>query len=159
MGVPGAQIRAFRSQLRYLERIVGGHSKRCCSQVSQAQCHVLLQVDDLRECTLKDLAATLDLDTSTISRTVDRLVKMGLLIRTENPADRRYNILSTTRKGGDLCKTIHADADKYFGQVLENIPRGKRNSVIDSFQLIVKSLIQVERNTENTSACCDCKAG
>jgi len=157
MGVPGAQIRAFRSHLRHLERIVSEHSKRCCSQVSQAQCHVLLQIDELGECTAKDLATALNLDTSTISRTVDGLFKLELVIRTENPRDRRYNILSTTRKGSNLCKTIHADADKYFGQVLDNIPPGKRNSIMESFQLIVSSLIHVEKQSNETSTRCDRK--
>lgn len=155
MGIPRAQIRDFRSHLRHLERIVSEHSRRCCSEVSQAQCNVLLQVNDVGECMAKELTVALNLDTSTISRTVDGLVKMKLLMRTENPADRRSNIISVTGKGKCLCDDINSDADKYFGEVLGSIPAGKLDSVLSGFEIIVRSLIETEQNDKKrTSSCC-----
>jgi DNA-binding MarR family transcriptional regulator len=149
-------VRSFRSHLRRLERVVSAHSKRCCSQVSQAQCHVLLQIEAGGHSTTKGLAKVLNLDASTISRTVDSLVRKQFVARTENPEDRRSILLCVTQNGRKLCRNINTDADKYFGGVIDNISSKMRRSVLRSFEELVKSLVEIEERRKGSSSCCNC---
>ncbi len=72
-----ALIRTFRTESRRLERIIGNYLQRdtCCHGVSVAQCHTLLAVEQLGKPSLGALVALLELDKSTVSRTVENLCK------------------------------------------------------------------------------------
>lgn len=112
-----AAIAAFRRQLRVLEREVVRQLEAdtgCCG-VTLAQCHTLLELAT-SELSLTGLAAALDLDTSTLSRTVDGLVRAGLVERAEDASDRRSLRLTLTPAGrakvaftDDLCNRYYAD--------------------------------------------------
>lgn len=57
------------------------------------------------------LAARLGLSAATAGRTVDQLVKAGLVERTEDPADRRVKLVSITTAGREIAEQ-HFDAHK-----------------------------------------------
>ena len=74
-----SQIRHFRSILRRLERITNTQLRNCCAGVTLAQCLVLLEIDECGQLTMSRLATGLRLDNSTLSRTIDGLVRRGLV--------------------------------------------------------------------------------
>lgn len=152
-------IRKFRSVLRQLERTVELQNKSCCPQVTSAQCHVLLQIDEDKETTVSDLAGTLHLDASTVSRTVDGLVRAKLVKRAENPADRRSIVLHTTDKGRKLCNDINSEADAFFAKKINRIPAKEWPAVLKSFETLVRALSDPKHERRQSSACCDCGKG
>jgi len=154
MAIYQKDIQKFRSLLRQFERIVNTHSKNCCLNVSMAQCHVLLQINIDNNSTTNELSKKLNLDTSTISRTVDNLVKSNLVLRSENPNDRRSLNLNLTSDGIKLCNAINKDADDLYAKVLRNIEEKKQKSVINNFELLVKALIENVEYKEKNSDCC-----
>ncbi len=83
------KIREFRKALRQLERLIDSQQKFCCNGVTLAQCHALLEVEELGQATTGQLADSLNLDKSTLSRTIDGLVNLRLLERLSDPKDRR----------------------------------------------------------------------
>ncbi|CAD7846838.1 MAG: hypothetical protein [Olavius algarvensis Delta 4 endosymbiont] len=138
-----ADVRDFRRDLRKFERLVGSQQKgnTCCSGVTLAQCHTILEMEHLGKTTSGELAHSLGLDKSTLSRTVDGLVNIGLVSRVPHPADRRYTWLLLTDQGRSTCDEINRLNDLYYSQVFEAIPKGERPGVLLAFGLLVDAMI------------------
>jgi DNA-binding MarR family transcriptional regulator len=112
-------VDAFRHDLRALEREVARQleAETACCGVTLSQCHALLELK--RGATsLSGLASALDLDLSTLSRTVDVLVRAGLVERSVDPTDRRAVCLVLTDAGRAKVATIDAGANDYYATLL-----------------------------------------
>lgn len=142
------KIRQFRRTLRKLERLIDSQQKFCCIGASLSQCHVLLEVEELGQATTGQLADSLNLDKSTLSRTIDGLVNLGLLKRLANPQDRRTIPLMLTEQGSAICKVINNSSDTFYAQVLERIPLDLRQQVIENFERLVLAFIEQDRYSE-----------
>ncbi len=127
----------FRSQLRVLEREIAGQREadtRCCG-VTLAQCHALLELENT-ELSLTHLSAVLDLDISTLSRTVDGLVRAGLVVRAEDPADRRLLRLRLTPAGRGKVDRINEECNRYYAELLAGMNDRDRRCVLRSVGLL-----------------------
>ena len=135
-------IRAFRKELRALEHQVElaftDHTD-CCS-VSPAQCHLLLAVDEVDEASVGELASSLELDASTLSRTVDGLVKSEFLVRREDPANRRRQLVCLTVRGREKVDLTNDTFDRYYEGLLDTLPAEEANILLKAIPLLVKSM-------------------
>lgn len=114
-------LRAFRRDLRRIERCIEYDLKNqttCCG-VSTAQCHALLEMEQLGPTSLAALSEVLALDPSTVSRTVDGLYKAGLAGRSQDPRSRRRVLLTLTAAGrrkaaaiNNACDTVYTSATR-----------------------------------------------
>ncbi len=147
------KIRHFRKILRSFERLTSIQLKSCCSGVSLAQCHVLLEIEELGEATTGQLAQRLGLDKSTLSRTIEGLVSIGLLERLMNPSDRRFTPLALTNQGKAICDAINREADDYYGRVFKSIPQGKHEALNRDLSLLVQALSAAEESRGADSKC------
>ncbi|CAM5406855.1 MarR family winged helix-turn-helix transcriptional regulator [Leifsonia shinshuensis] len=64
-----------------------------------------------------DLARAAQVEAQTMSRTVDRLEREGLVIRTPDPADRRRHIVSITERGHAAFEAVRGLEDEVFPTV------------------------------------------
>jgi len=137
-----ADLRRFRKLLREFERLLPhSYEGACgCTGVSVAQCHVLLGIEEMESASVTALAAELELDRSTVSRTVDSLVARGLVARKENPEDRRSARLVLTPAGHTAVRAIHRENDAYFRKVFMAIPEDRRLEVVEGFELLLAAL-------------------
>ncbi len=147
-------IRDFRANLRVLEREVelSMTSEAGCCGVTFAQCHLLLEVERRGRTSVTELAAALELDKSTLSRTVDGACRAGLIDRTVDPTSRRQQVLSLTRMGKKLAATINSQCDASYTRLFDFIPTGKRTMVVQSVALLAEAMRLKRRNPE--AACC-----
>lgn len=132
------ELRTFRRHLREIERYIAGTLKdqtSCCG-VTMAQCHVLLEFDGREVLTNAGLARDLRLDASTLSRTVDGLVKAGLIGRAENPQNRRSSQLTLTGKGRETLEIINESCDRYYSGFFDVIPEEKHAALVESIELL-----------------------
>lgn len=155
------QIREFRKILRRFERITSNQLKDtgCCGGLSQAQCHILLEIQERGTTTIVDLAREVKLDKSTLSRTVDSLVNGGYVERTPLPSDRRYFQISASEKGKEKASSINLDADDFYYKVFDNIPEWKHKDIIESLTLLTLAFSAEEKKKnedeyENTDESC-----
>jgi DNA-binding MarR family transcriptional regulator len=154
------RIRLLREKLRQVEREVNDpfRSDGGCCGLSLAQCHTLLEVGNAGQVSLVDLASILSLDTSTLSRTIQGLVMLGLVNRTTSDKDRRYVSISLTEAGREVYDKIEATFNDYFAQVIELIPAEKREAAIDGVAAFADAL----RSRNHAPSCCaggDCVSG
>jgi DNA-binding MarR family transcriptional regulator len=146
------RIKLLREKLRQLEREISSPFKPetgCCG-LTLAQCHTLLEVGQGQEVSLVELSASLSLDVSTLSRTIQGLVTLGLVNRLVNEKDRRCVAISLSEQGRRLFTEIETTFNDYFGRVLELIPGEKREAVIDGIGLFSDAV----RQYNESSGCC-----
>jgi DNA-binding MarR family transcriptional regulator len=132
---------AFRRQLRVLEREVARQLETdtdCCG-VTLAQCHALLELAP-SELSLSGLAAALDLDTSTLSRTVDGLVRAGLVVRAEDASDRRSLRLTLTEAGRAKVAFIDDICNRYYDDLLAGLSERDRRCVTRAVGLLAERM-------------------
>jgi DNA-binding MarR family transcriptional regulator len=141
-------IRSFRKGLRELEREVAlalSDQTECCG-VTPAQCHLLLAVEEAGETSSGELAAELELDASTLSRAVDGLVKADLLVRAEDPGNRRRQIVSLSAEGKAKVKSINALCDRYYEGLLGSLPAKESKAIVSALPAFVKALREWRRS-------------
>ena len=150
-------IRQFRHQLRRLERRLDNALQTgtdCCG-VTLVQCHTLLEIRDNGSLNLNDLAERMELDKSTVSRTVDTLVQDELVDRNPNPANRRAVILGLTPAGNERADRIHQVCDGYFMDILKHIPESEAETVLKGLTILADALeVSIGNGT-----CCALPAG
>jgi len=146
------EIRAFRRDLRAFSRILGHQVEVCCSGVTPAQCHALLELADSGPVPNGDLAALLQVDASTLSRTVHQLVVKGLVLREAHPSDRRATLLQLSDRGEKVVAAIHGSADALYRGILEEIPASRRKEVLRRFAQLVQ-LFQSWQGQANGECC------
>ena len=147
-------IRDFRGNLRVLEREVelSMTSDAGCCGVTFAQCHLLLEVERRGRTSVTELAAALELDKSTLSRTVDAACRAGLIDRSVDPSSRRQQVLSLTGAGKETAATINSQCDASYRRLFDFIPPEKRTMVVQSVALLSEAMRLKRRNPE--AACC-----
>ena len=135
-------IEQFRAKLREIERAVWQQTKSeaiCCG-VTMPQCHAILEIGKAGELNLKDLAARLGLDNSTLSRTVESLVQDGLADRTPSKNDRRATVIRLNEKGCAALDRINSTWNQICRDMFRNIPREKHEQLIESVSIVAELL-------------------
>ena len=145
-------VRDFRKSLRLLERQIERNlsSQTDCCGVTVAQCHLILELD-LSESEgrsggkgggigIGECARALDLDASTLSRTVESLVKAGLASRETDTNNRRRQIVALTGSGRARAADIHRLCDSYYGRILASLPEAERRIVVDGIAVLAAAL-------------------
>jgi DNA-binding MarR family transcriptional regulator len=150
-----SSVRAFRADLRQLEREVERSlaAETGCCGVTSAQCHLLLEVESRGQTGITVLAGVLELDKSTLSRTVDGMCRGGLLNRVTDPANRRRQLISLTEEGARKAASINRLCDASYGRLLEAIPEERRAMVMESVSLLAKAMRKLRK--EPDGSCCE----
>jgi DNA-binding MarR family transcriptional regulator len=135
-------IEQFRAKLREIERTVWMQTKSealCCG-VTMPQCHAILEIGKAGKLNLKDLAARLGLDNSTLSRTVESLVQDGLADRTPSKEDRRATIIRLNEKGLAALNRINSTWNRICRDMFRGIPRERHEHLIESVSIVAELL-------------------
>ncbi len=96
---------------------------------------------------VNELAETLRLDKSTISRSVDNLVNTGLVQSEADPEDRRYVVLKLNEQGVLVFDDLEDRMERYFTEIVNYLPSEKREQVLESLTLLADAL--------KSPKCCD----
>ncbi|HEX2947607.1 MAG TPA: MarR family transcriptional regulator [Clostridia bacterium] len=132
----------LRESIRMLERKLGllNDSEMCCCKVTMAQCHAIVEIGRAGSISLAELAGLLNLDNSTMSRTVNNLVNSGHVMRELDPGDRRYVTIALTDSGKAVFDEIESGMDNKFAMILDRIPEDKKSQVLESLELLNEAL-------------------
>lgn len=141
-------IKKFREILRRFEREIFVQSSDCCSGVTLAQCHTLMEIESKNKESVTELSKTLGLDKSTISRTIDGLVNIGFVDRSIPSENRRMSTLSLTEAGKNICSSINFNNDKYYNEVLAVLTKSEQEEILRLFEKITNEMIRLR------SSCC-----
>lgn len=135
----------LRELVRALERKLGVLEDNipCCG-MSLAQCHAMVEIGRAGSISLIDLSKLLNLDNSTMSRTVNNLVNNQMAERELDPNDRRYVTIKLTAEGKEASGSIEAKMEGYFSKILSEIPSDKQGQVLESLNLLLNAISETD---------------
>lgn len=145
-------VKRFRELLRRFERVLFmQNNESCCNGVTLAQCHTLLEIESKGKESLTELSKTLGLDKSTISRTVDGLVNVGLVNRTIPAENRRMATIQLTEAGKNICCAINDTNNKYFEDTLSILTDPEKTELVRLLDKVINQMIQLRAGSDG---CC-----
>ncbi len=118
---------------------------RYCSDqigIPAAQAYTLLAVPNGEPVTMNALSEKMGLAHSTMTHTVDLLVKKKLVERKSDPEDRRVVRIRVTAQGADMQARLEKALQDFFEQVAGNLPAGERQIVINSLRQMNAAILQ-----------------
>lgn len=132
----------LRELIRILVRNLGILEKEdtnCCG-ITISQCHAIVEIGRAEGISLNELAKILIVDKSTMSRTINNLVKNGLVIREMHLEDRRYVTIKLTDEGMKAFKNVECGMQEYYKNIFRAIPEEKRKQVLESLKLLTEAV-------------------
>ena len=90
---------------------------------------LLVRVSEQGPLRLSDLAGTVELDLSTISRQIRDLVASGLIARTPDPADGRAAFLSLTEEGVAVLEAVSESRRQVLAEAVADWTDEERNAM------------------------------
>jgi DNA-binding MarR family transcriptional regulator len=151
------ELRSFRRGLRALERRVEQalEDQTSCCGVSAAQCHLILEMAEAGAGSIGFFAERLELDISTLSRTVESLVQAGLALRAADPGDRRRQLVALSADGAERAKAINQSCDAYYAALLASLPARLREAALEVVPLLANAMGAYGQASERIgSGCC-----
>ena len=105
---------------RQIGRILGQHAAGVwiSSGLSVTQLKSLFLIAEKGSTNFRGLAETLGVTPSNVTRIIERLVEQGLVSRTENPEDRREQVLQATDKGRSRLNSLKETGMKHMTRIL-----------------------------------------
>ena len=142
------QAATLRELLRTLIRKLGvlERSEAGCCDMTLSQCNALIEVGRAGVLSVNQLSDRLNLDKSTASRVSDKLVLDGLLLRQEDPNDRRYVVLKLTERGSQTYANLENRMTAYFEEVIAGVDPAERAAMLRGLQTLAAAL--------NSNQCC-----
>lgn len=106
--------------------------------LSRPQIHALLHIFHAGECQVSEIAALSQATPAAASQLVERLVRQGLVQRTEDPRNRRIKRLHLTAKG---LKLIHQGvrSNRFLADLMTALPAQQRQVVHDAFAYLAEA--------------------
>lgn len=128
------KVKLLRQKLEQLEPVMSWRMKEevvCCG-ITIAQRQVLTELSHASEMCLAQLANKLGLDSSTLSRTTNRMVEAELVDRVINACDRRYVSLVLTDKGKKVLSEMDYKCNDNCSEAMTNAIRSVDTAGIKS---------------------------
>ena len=146
------KIRLLREKLRILERESMGalDQEQACCGLTLSQCHTVMEIGTKGGMSLVDLASALGLDASTLSRTIQGLVLIGLVVREATEKDRRYVVISLSEQGRKVYEEIDGVYNAFLGAVFDRLPADRQDRILEDIGLFADAVLA----TNIASGCC-----
>jgi len=134
-------IESFRVELRLFERAIERINQSNCSLgINIPQCHTIMEIGLAKSLSMNELAEKMNLDKSTVSRQIEKLVQEDLVERITAAEDRRRVHLSLSSKGKTIYTTMNKAMNKQFETAFEKIPTKELTIFFKVFQQISRAL-------------------
>jgi MarR family transcriptional regulator, organic hydroperoxide resistance regulator len=111
-----------------------------------SQCNTLLEISKAGSLTMNELSDKMNLNTSTMTRILDNLVRDKYISRDRDEADRRIVVVSLTENGKEVAIKLSNSVNQYYKKIIENIPEGQVDSVLNSVNVLQKAFEKANPN-------------
>jgi DNA-binding MarR family transcriptional regulator len=109
-------------------------------EVTMSQAKILRLLETEGELHMSDLVRRLGISLSTLSGHLDRLVEQDLVIRRDDPADRRQVLVSPTPAAFELFERFHELNLAQLRRLLDLMTRDERLDVVRAFDHINRAI-------------------
>lgn len=135
------EVDIVRRSTREIVRGLGLFSRKAFdSSHTLEQVHVLSEIDKDPKITASRLSFLLNLDRSTISRLIKKLVEEELLVELGTGKDKRVKLFRLTKAGKALVEDARARSKVQIREILEFLGPEERDAVICGLELYAKAV-------------------
>jgi len=117
--------------------------------LSMTQMIALRQVYHRRKeggCSISNISENLGVTNAAISQSLDKLVQMGLVMRTENPNDRRSKQISLTKRGEQILIESMRYQQAWQKELIETLTSGEADELAQALMLLAEKLPEIEHS-------------
>jgi DNA-binding MarR family transcriptional regulator len=104
--------------------------------LSMPQFSILMQLYHKGASGMSELSERFGISPAAASQLVDKLVQADLLLRTENPNDRRAKQVALTARGKQLIEQGIAERYRWMEKLDENLSLEERNKVAEALKIL-----------------------
>lgn len=115
---------------------------------TSSQCYSLIEILKAGSLTMNELSEKMKLDSSTMTRVIDKLVRDELIKRERDKEDRRIVLVILTDKGREAADILNSSVNQYYKKIISNIPEGKVDEVLNAVNILLKAF-----ETANPNCC------
>lgn len=113
--------RIGRTQRRLGRTLALRHSPLFTANLTMRQLHVVMLLSCSPSTSGRQLARQLDVSLGTVTGLVDRLVRLGLADRHEDPFDRRVRRIQLTASGRELVDRLDTAGPAQYQEIMERL--------------------------------------
>jgi DNA-binding MarR family transcriptional regulator len=124
------EVDAVMSAARVLVGVIAASVAEVDDAVTPPQLRVLVLTASRGPWNIAALAEALQVHPSNATRTVDRLVQAGLMLRRDSPVDRRNVELTLSRRGQALVGSVMEHRRQALDRVLRAMPPESRRDLV-----------------------------
>jgi DNA-binding MarR family transcriptional regulator len=125
--------RSMRNFLRYARE----------TGLSMSQFGVLFHLSRMRSSGVTDLGDHLGVTSAAVSQMLERLVKQGLILRSEDPHDRRVKQIVLTDKGRQILEAGTAARQDWLVELADSLSASEKEQIGASLNLLVVKASQL----------------
>lgn len=111
-----------------------------------SQCNVLLELKKAESLTMSELSEKMNLNTSTMTRVLDNMVRDGYILRERNEKDRRVVTVRLSETGKEMAEKLGDSVTDYYRKIIEGIPEGQLEQVLQSVSLLQRAFEKANPN-------------
>jgi DNA-binding MarR family transcriptional regulator len=115
---------------------------------TSSQCYSLIEILKAESLTMNELSDKMNLDTSTMTRVIDKLVRDNLIKRERAEDDKRVVVVTLTEQGKEAALKLYSSVNEYYRRIISSIPDGKVEEVLSSVSVLLKAF-----GTANPNCC------
>lgn len=112
--------------------------------LSMPQFSLLMQLHHKGACGMSEVSGRFEITPAAASQLVDKLVQNGLIIREEDPNDRRAKLLNLTDKGRELIEQGIEERYRWVDQLAEMLSAEEKARVSEALTLLTTAAQEFE---------------
>jgi DNA-binding MarR family transcriptional regulator len=112
--------------------------------LSMPQFSLLMQLHHKGACGMSEVSGRFEITPAAASQLVDKLVQGGLIIREEDPSDRRAKLLNLTDKGRELMEQGIEERYRWVDQLAEKLSDEEKTRVSEALTLLTAAAREFE---------------
>ena len=129
----------------FMHRSMSGWSRYIkASGLSMSQFFILMHLRHHNQCGISDISERMETTSAAASQLVDKLVQSGLLVRVEDPNDRRAKQVSLSPKGEKLIEQGIEERYRWMEQLAENLDDEERQKVTEALDVLNAAVTKLE---------------
>ncbi len=111
-----------------------------------SQCYTLLELKKTSGLTMNELSEKMNLNTSTMTRIINNLVRDGYVQRSREEGDRRIVLVGLTESGIMAAGQLELSIMDYYRKILINLPEGQIEDVLKAVALLIEAFDKANPN-------------
>ncbi len=143
-------IKKIREFNRFYTNILGLVDRHILhSPHSLTEVRILFEIYHDTGCTARKIKNILQVDEGYISRTIDKLIKQGLITKKRSQSDGRVFILSLSKKGEEEFIKLNNESEASVASMIDHLMPDEVNDIVFSMHRIHELLMKKEKHHGN----------